>query len=169
MQLEAPQDSIGQLISNLTLSSTRAPGGVEYQVKYWSEVPPQVKDGLAHIQSQEVQDKIPDSSTSTGDALHRTMQDVQASEMHGSGKTMSNGLFIMREDLDTYEEAKASPERDRWVLSWIGELQSLQKKSKAMVGAGTEEENANRIQEGTQIQVRIFSLCGDSHFRGLQD
>lgn len=54
-----------------------------------------------------------DSSTSSGDALHRLMQDVQASERYGSEKILSDGLFATREVLDAYEETKASFERDR--------------------------------------------------------
>lgn len=55
------------------------------------------------------------SSTSDGDALHGSMQDVQAPKMYGSKKILSYSLVIAREDPDTYKEAEVSPERDRWV------------------------------------------------------
>lgn len=58
------------------------------------------------------------------------MQDVRASERHGSGKTMSDGLLVVREDLNTYDEVKVSSERDRYVRVKIGKLQSLQEKLK---------------------------------------
>lgn len=54
-----------------------------------------------------------DSSTSSGDALYRSMLDVRAPKRHGSGKTMYDGLLAMREDLDTYKETEMSPGRDR--------------------------------------------------------
>lgn len=82
-------------------------------MEHWLEVPPQVEDSLAQIQSQEVQEKVLDSSTNNSDALNGSMWDMQASKMYGYGKIMPDSLFVAREDLDTYKEAKVSLGRDR--------------------------------------------------------
>ena len=50
------------------------------------------------------------SSTSSDDVQHGSMQNVRASESHGFGKIMSDGLFAIIKDLDIYKEAKTSLE-----------------------------------------------------------
>lgn len=82
-------------------------------MEHWLEVPPQVEDSLAQIQSQEVQEKVLDSSTNNSDALNGSIWDMQASKMYGYRKIMPDSLFVAREDLDTYKEAKVSLGRDR--------------------------------------------------------
>lgn len=79
------------------------------------------------------------------------MQDMRVPVRHESRKTTSEILFAVREDSDTYEEAETSPGRDRWVLVWMGELQSLQKKAKVTIGTCIEEEDAYMTQEDTRI------------------
>ena len=52
----------------------------------------------------------PVSSTSSDDAQHGSIRDVRVSKSHDSRETMSDGLFVAREDLDTYEEVEVSLE-----------------------------------------------------------
>lgn len=51
-------------------------------------------------------------------------------ERRSSGNTILDGVFAMKEGLDTYVEARMSPERDRWILVRIEELQFLLEKLK---------------------------------------
>lgn len=93
------------------------------------------------------------------------MQDVWALKRRGFRKMVSDGLVTAREDSDIYEEDEISLKRDRSKLGHAS-CNPLEE-AEVIVGAGVENKNASRTQEGAWIQARIFNLGRDDHFRGL--